>query len=525
MVKAAVAPSGMSLEVAAILRFKSVGIDAELGRLHDLTCPAYHPDEVAKYHPFADFRSVIDEAAFQRKAVEAACGPDIGRAMAARDAWQAAVALKGADPADLNTWRLELHKAFRDANPGPSSAPTPGSISPQRYNRPLITDGHEAASTGHDGPNSSPQVATSAPNAHSFDRPPLAAGHQSPSPSFMKQGGGEYPAMQGVPVQLNYAHIDKERARMALVRMHDQLSRQFPEVCPLDSPDARPLRAQQPEGHPVPPVAGIGKGDGFLPKPREGFQFSAGTDLNGVPSVPVDAPPVAAAFKADPETGDFFADADVYKSFKKMRKKLGKKVLAGKITVDEARAKMGRQFAQKGGGDEAAVQKSGLISLPLAPSDPAKAPQIPVPTPLAVKSATTDHHVLQPLTVDPAAFTETFEAALTKAVAPLAAELTSTKALLAEQQEAFTSKLADQQRVIDAIADQPDPSTAAFSGVALNPLHKAARPAGVQSIAEGAERAQQMIMRELSNQYNSASDPAQREAAYASLCKMRGVNQ
>ena len=29
--------------------------DAELGRVHDLTCPAYHPDDVAKCHPFADF--------------------------------------------------------------------------------------------------------------------------------------------------------------------------------------------------------------------------------------------------------------------------------------------------------------------------------------------------------------------------------------------------------------------------------------------------------------------------------------
>ena len=34
---------------------------------------------------------------------------------------------------------------------------------------------------------------------------------------------------------------------------------------------------------------------------------------------------------------------------------------------------------------------------------------------------------------------------------------------MAAQQETFTTKLAEQQRVIDAIADQPDPSTAAFS--------------------------------------------------------------
>ena len=112
-------------------------------------------------------------------------------------AWQAAGILKAADQAQVNDFRMEAHKAFRDANPGPTSAPTPGMVTPGKYNRPLITDGHEASSTGHDGPNSSPAVATSAPNAHSFDRPPLAAGHQSPSPSHMKGGLGEYPVHAG----------------------------------------------------------------------------------------------------------------------------------------------------------------------------------------------------------------------------------------------------------------------------------------------------------------------------------------
>ena len=144
-----------SPEVAAILRFKSAGIDIELGRLHDLTCPAYHPEDVAKCHPFADFRS-IDVEYFQREAVKAACGPSMDLAKSLHLAWQAARVLKEADPAQLNDFRLEAHKAFRDANPGPASAPTPGMITPGKYNRPLITDGHEASSPAHDGPNSQP---------------------------------------------------------------------------------------------------------------------------------------------------------------------------------------------------------------------------------------------------------------------------------------------------------------------------------------------------------------------------------
>jgi hypothetical protein len=192
-----------------------------------------------------------------------------------------------------------------------------------------------------------------------------------------------------------------------------------------------------------------------------------------------------------------------------MRKKLGKKVLAGKITVDEARAKMGRQFAQKGGSEDEGVGGNVQKSAALSPSHSER--------------VVADRHVLQPLTVDMSATTDLFKSALAEAVAPLAAELTSTKALLAEQQEAFTTKLAEQQKVIDAIADQPDPSTAAFSGLAFNPVRKSARPAAIPDQAEIAERTQMAMIRELRNQYNSASDPAAREAAYAVLCKMQGA--
>ena len=31
-------------EVSAMLRFKAAGIEDDLGKLHDLTCPAYHPE-------------------------------------------------------------------------------------------------------------------------------------------------------------------------------------------------------------------------------------------------------------------------------------------------------------------------------------------------------------------------------------------------------------------------------------------------------------------------------------------------
>ena len=468
-------------EVAALLRFKATGTDEDLGRLHDLTCPAYHPEQVAKYHPYAELRSLIDSGAWNRKALAAAAGP-LEAARDMQDVWQAANLLKAADPADLNQWRLELHKAFRDANPGPGSFPTPGCVSPQPYNRPVLTDGRAANGVNYDGPNSSPQVATSPPNAQHFDRPPLESGHQSPSPSFMK-ASFEYPAEQGRPTQLNYAAMQKEQARQALVRMHHHLARQFPEACPITL-EAGPV---QQENHPVPSPAGIGK---------------------AIDPEPVTEAP-AAALKAEPEQDGLFMDADLYKGFKKMRKKLGKKVLSGKMTVDEARAKMGRQFAQKGTEEpQEAVQKGAfgpahpIAPVPVDDATPKPEPrlwQYPVGSPAPVAAS-----------FDP----EVIKAAVAEATAPLLERLE-------KQQGEFTSKLAEQQRVIDAIADQPDPSTAAFSGLAFQPnVIKSRRPAAVPDQAEYAARAQAMIRRNLQHQYETHSDPHVREAASSALANL-----
>jgi hypothetical protein len=489
--KSAVPDLAPDPEVAALLRFKATGADEDLGRLHDLTCPAFHPEQVAKYHPYADLGTLIDSGAWQRKTLAAAAGP-LEAAMKAQETWQAALLLKTASPADLNDWRLELHKAFRDANPGPGSYPTPGCVSPQSYNRPVLTDGRSAYATDHGGPNTSPQVASSAPDAHSFDRPPLSSGHQSPSPSFMK-ASFEYPSEQGVPTQLSYAAMEKEAQRQALVRMHEHLSRQFPPVCPmaLDGP-------QQAENHPVPQPAGIGKG--------EGFQL----DLDAIAAnPPTRAGAPVAALKAEPERDGLFMDADIYKGFKKQRKKLGKKVLSGSMTVDEARAKLGRQFAQK-------AAEPAITFAPNADATPGDIARIQAGLEKSAMAAGGKVLVLPPGTpaAPPAAASfgpADIEAAVTKAVAPLLEKIQ-------QQDETYTTKLAEQQRVIDAIADQPDPSTAAFSGLAFQPqVIKSRRPAAVPDVAEAAARSQDMIRRNLEKTYYNHSDPGIREAAGQSL--------
>jgi len=196
-------------------------------------------------------------------------------------------------------------------------------------------------------------------------------------------------------------------------------------------------------------------------------------------------------------------DADVYKGFKKMRKKLGKKVLSGKMTVDEARAHLGRQFAQKGLEEpQEAVQKSHSERVTVDPA-----------APVADGLTFTQIRAAVGAAVRADADPEVIKAAIAEATSEL-------KDLLVKQQQDFTEKLAEQQKVIDAIADQPDPSTAAFSGLAFNPVQKGARPAAVPDIAESAARAQDMIRRNLQSTYYTHSSPAVREAAGQELAKL-----
>jgi hypothetical protein len=472
---------GGNPETAAMLRFKSIGIDPDLGRLHDLTCAAYHPDDVAKYHPYADFQSVVDTGVWQRKAIDAACGP-LQKAMQMTEIWQAAETLKGASEGELNDFRLEMHKAFRDANPGPTSYPSPGAISPNGYKRPLITEGHSASSPGYGAPNSSADVASGpVMGAGSFDRPPLSSGHQSPSPSFMKNQW-EYPKNPGVPQSLPSAYLEKEKARRALSMMHDHLAHAFPLACPMLAQNAY----AQETTPAVPAIVGVGKSD-------------------DVTTTPV----TAEAVKVADASEDFLEKAK-----KKMRKKLGKKVLSGKMTVDEARSRLGRNVSQKAADLEQRAQidaiseqvAKGLMSVDDARAQFGLPPLVKTDESTVVKAATIHEGVV--VSND----AEVLKSAVTEALSPLIARMQELEAYKAQSDERF-----------EKLADLADPTTNAFTGIALNPVKKAARPAGVPSQAEIAERTQQMMVRQLQRTASISDNPAEREAAWAALQKYQTV--
>ena len=147
------------------VRMAELGVPNQEGMLHDLLCPAYPAASVKAAWPGADL-SLVDEMGWQAKAFEASTSAPLGEfqqaAEKASQAWTAARILKSV-PADLyDEIAAEAHKAFRDANPGPGSAPQPGEMSAERYNRPYLTAGHSAPSPDHDGPNTLPHP----PGAH-----------------------------------------------------------------------------------------------------------------------------------------------------------------------------------------------------------------------------------------------------------------------------------------------------------------------------------------------------------------------
>ena len=455
---------GSNPEASAMIRFKTLGIDTDLGRLHDMTCPAYSPDDVAKYHPYSDFDSLIDLDVWQRKAVDSACGP-LDKAFELTQVWSAAQTLKSYDPAELNDMRLEAHKAFRDANPGVSSYPSPGMMSPGKFNRGVISGGHAANSPGYDGPNSSPDVATGPPHAGSFNRPPLGSGHQTPSPSFMKGNDGQYPETQGTPTNLTYMHIEKDKARRSLAMMHDHISHQFPAACPLVEQDAY----RQPEARMVPPTEGLGK----TVEPE--VQAKAVSDAT--PEIPRDIT-------------------------KGMKKKLAKKVLSGKMTVDEARGKLGRRMAQKAMEDQLHEQ---LVKGEITREDAMKALGFEVPEVVAKAATIREAEVIAP-PVTPAMSPDIIKSAIAEALAPLVAKVEAQQQVINEQEARWEAK-----------ANEADPSTSSWRGLAL----KSRQPVAVVKQAEIAERTQREIAesRQLRHTWRTSDNAFEREAARSELDK------
>jgi hypothetical protein len=100
------------------------------------------------------------------------------------------------------------------------------------------------------------------------------------------------------------------------------------------------------------------------------------------------------------------------------------------------------------------------------------------------------------------------------------------KAAVAEATAPLAAKIAEQAKLLDQLAELPDPREAAFRGVAhqtTTATKTAGLPAGARTVAESAEQAQFAVMRAMQEEARNNPDPAQREAAWAHLYKMAGL--
>ena len=241
------------MEMRAAMRHKSLGIEPQLAVLHDLTCPAFAPGDVTKAFPHASFHG-IDTGYWEKAALDAAAGSDMAVALerynAAQKLSKAAVTLKTADAQVLHHLRMTNHaafleankdliKTFRDATPGPGSAPTPGHVMPQSFRRPYISAGHAAESPQAEGARTFP-VISDHPQAQDFQRGYLSAGHASESPDN-RDGVAPVPGGDaGRPEAVSYSGMQE--------RDYEQAARPCTTTYPASPPACAPCHRKSAPG-------------------------------------------------------------------------------------------------------------------------------------------------------------------------------------------------------------------------------------------------------------------------------------
>lgn len=263
-------------------------------------------------------------------------------------------------------------------------------------------------------------------------------GETTDSPANMStKGRAPVPDPPGVVQHLDYSHqMHKEQVLAAYAAMHDHFDRVFPGVCPMNNVGVA--------AHPAPVV-----------KAETGAEVTKKVSKDGL----------------------------TRKQRARRDGKLTRQVMKGKMSLDEARIKMGKK----------------PVASP-QPLNPAKVAEMELGK--AIPGMTE-------LIAGPAQLTKK-----------------DLRAALAKAQKDTDRKLTALATTLSALADQPDPGTQPWKGIAMNPMRtKSASPAGVQSVAEAAERSQMMVMRQLEQTARNDTNPTTREAAWQQVQRMRGLIQ
>lgn len=114
--------------------------------------------------------------------------------------------------------------------------------------------------------------------------------------------------------------------------------------------------------------------------------------------------------------------------------------------------------------------------------------------------------------------------ALKAAFAGATAQLTADLAEAVIRMKVQAKEIKRLNKAVDSMANQPDPRTAPFRGLAQpGALKSYGAQVASPSPAEVAARTQLALMAELENDFRTSHDPSAREAAWNQICKMRGL--
>lgn len=209
-------------EMKAAQRVKATGAPYDLGALHDLTCPGFHPAHAAKAHPSVQLdRLELDY--WEKSADDAVYTSTLAGAQKAAELLRAAAALK-ADGGGTGYFEhaLNAHKAMQAANRSAGPFPSPTVISPTQFQRPVLTAGQSKPGTDYDPPNAPGKVpASGGIHAEDFTRGPLTTGQAAQSPSNKSVGE-------------------------AALLVHDHLAELYPALCPLGAEVAKAAEPEAP---------------------------------------------------------------------------------------------------------------------------------------------------------------------------------------------------------------------------------------------------------------------------------------
>ena len=204
-----------------------------LTRMHDALCAAYSgPDVLAEYPSLKSVTDAVDEAWLAGEMSRAAAAGKAKKTARLAALVDAAQALKGMDPAAVEDGRAHLAKSFTDLYPTehikPGDARKPGS-----FQRPYLTAGHAAEDAGHNGGSNIPPAAHT-PEPEGFRRPLITTDHEADSPANKEAGDirTDAPVRTGAS-RVFYSNAQREAARVAMQAIHDHISGNFPDMCPM----------------------------------------------------------------------------------------------------------------------------------------------------------------------------------------------------------------------------------------------------------------------------------------------------